>query len=155
MVLRGLVYALVIQAVGVLVGWLPEVIRRLNASDWSDHLGALALYGLVMCVLVPTGLGLQQTRRAKWPRMCSSVAASGRCGSMATRLHGSRSSGSTKKPKAPKGTAVPLEPMPDKPEKIIKEGGYQPTKDPPDRPPSSALKPAADKPAAEQPPKRD
>ena len=31
-------------------------------------------------------------------------------------------------------------------DKIIKEGGYQPTKDPPDRPPSSVIKPATDKP---------
>lgn len=29
-------------------------------------------------------------------------------------------------------------------EKIIKEGGYQPTEDPPDRPPSSVIKPASD-----------
>jgi hypothetical protein len=29
-------------------------------------------------------------------------------------------------------------------EKIIKEGGYQPTEDPPDRPPSSVIKPASE-----------
>ena len=28
-------------------------------------------------------------------------------------------------------------------EKIIKEGGYQPTKDPPPRPPASVIKPAS------------
>ena len=32
-------------------------------------------------------------------------------------------------------------------ERIIKEGGYQPTKDPPDRPPEDVIKPAQDDPS--------
>ncbi len=35
-------------------------------------------------------------------------------------------------------------------DKIIKEGGYQPTKDPPPRPPAVAVKPASPKPASGQ-----
>ena len=58
LVLRGLVYALVIQAVATLTGWLPGLVRDLDGGDWDEHASALALYALVVCVGVPTLIGL-------------------------------------------------------------------------------------------------
>jgi hypothetical protein len=40
-------------------------------------------------------------------------------------------------------------------DKIIKEGGYQPTKDPPARPPAVAIKPAASPAPAARPQNTD
>jgi Family of unknown function (DUF6338) len=58
LVLRGLVYALIIQAIAVLFGWLPQLVEDLKGPNWEEHLDALALYGLVACVATPTALGL-------------------------------------------------------------------------------------------------
>lgn len=58
LVLRGLVYALIIQSVASLTGWLPPLIEDLAGDGWKDHLDAAALYGLVVCILVPTTIGL-------------------------------------------------------------------------------------------------
>ena len=58
LVLRGLVYALIIQALAVLVGWLPDLVKDLNGGDWAKHLDATALYALTVCVLVPTLVGV-------------------------------------------------------------------------------------------------
>jgi hypothetical protein len=57
LVLRGLVYALIIQSIGALTGWLPELVEDLNA-DTTEHLDAAAVYGLAACVIAPTALGL-------------------------------------------------------------------------------------------------
>jgi Family of unknown function (DUF6338) len=57
LILRGLVYALIIQAVGIIVGWLPSVVEDLT-HRWQDHLDAAAAYALVMCVAAPTLIGL-------------------------------------------------------------------------------------------------
>jgi hypothetical protein len=43
--------------------------------------------------------------------------------------------------------------MADRHDKIIKEGGYQPTQDPPSRPPASVVRPAEATPAAPPAPK--
>jgi hypothetical protein len=58
LVLRGLVYALIIQALGALVGWLPHLIHHVSEKHLANHLSALATYGLVVCVAAPTALGL-------------------------------------------------------------------------------------------------
>ena len=58
LVLRGLVYALIIQSVAALAGWLPALIDVLSGDGWKDHLDAAAIYGLVVCVVVPTAIGL-------------------------------------------------------------------------------------------------
>lgn len=58
LILRGLVYALIIQAVGALTGWLPDLAHKVHSEHIADHLGALAAYGLLLCVLAPTLLGL-------------------------------------------------------------------------------------------------
>jgi hypothetical protein len=58
LILRGLVYALIIQAVAALIGWLPDLIHTLKGKDWADHLTPLATYGLVVCVVAPTAAGL-------------------------------------------------------------------------------------------------
>jgi hypothetical protein len=58
LILRGLVYALIIQAVGALTGWLPGLAHKVDSKHVADHLGALAAYGLLLCVLAPTLLGL-------------------------------------------------------------------------------------------------
>lgn len=58
LVLRGLVYALIIQAIATLFGWLPQLVEDLEGPNWEDHLDALALYALVVCVATPTALGL-------------------------------------------------------------------------------------------------
>lgn len=59
LVLRGLVYALILQGLVALTGWTGEILSDLNSgSGWEDHLGAMAVFGLVVAVLVPTGLGL-------------------------------------------------------------------------------------------------
>lgn len=58
LVLRGLVYALIIQALAALGGWLPHLIRELSKKHLEDHLTALAAYGVIVCVATPTVLGL-------------------------------------------------------------------------------------------------
>lgn len=63
LVLRGLVYALAIQSIAGLVGWLPNVID--DARRWDHHVDALSVYGLTVCVIAPTlvGLGLGRLLR--------------------------------------------------------------------------------------------
>lgn len=58
LVLRGLVYALIVQSLAVLVGWLPNLVDDLGGDDWQEHLDAAALYALIVCVLAPTAIGL-------------------------------------------------------------------------------------------------
>ena len=59
LVLRGLVYALILQGLVALTGWTGEIVSDLNSGNgWEDHLGALAVFALVVTVLIPTGLGL-------------------------------------------------------------------------------------------------
>jgi hypothetical protein len=58
LVLRGLVYALIIQSVAALSTWLPHLAHEIAKSRVTDHLSALAAYALVVCVAVPTILGL-------------------------------------------------------------------------------------------------
>ena len=58
LVLRGLVYAFLIQAAAALSTWLPHLAREVNGGNVRDHFGALAVYGIVVCVAVPTLVGL-------------------------------------------------------------------------------------------------
>jgi hypothetical protein len=58
LVLRGLVYALIIQALAVLSTWLPHLIKGLSNGPFWAHASALALYALVVCIVVPTVTGL-------------------------------------------------------------------------------------------------
>lgn len=58
LVLRGLVYALIIQAVAALTTWLPHLAHELTRQKITDHFSALALYALVVCVAAPTLIGL-------------------------------------------------------------------------------------------------
>jgi hypothetical protein len=56
--LRGLVYALIIQSVAAATGWLPDLVGDLSGDGWKDHLDEAAVYGLGVCVVVPTAIGL-------------------------------------------------------------------------------------------------
>lgn len=58
LVLRGLVYALIIQAVAAITTWLPSLAHRVAKGSIADHFLGLALYGLIVCVAVPTIIGL-------------------------------------------------------------------------------------------------
>lgn len=58
LVLRGLVYALILQSLAAATGWLPSLVDDLAGDGWKEHLDAAALYGLTVCVAVPTALGL-------------------------------------------------------------------------------------------------
>ena len=58
LVLRGLVYALIIQSVAAVTGWLPSLVDDLSGDGWKTHLDDAALYGLGVCVLLPTLIGL-------------------------------------------------------------------------------------------------
>jgi len=58
LVLRGLVYALLIQAAAARSTWLPHLAQEVNSGNVRDHFSALALYGIVVCVAVPTLVGL-------------------------------------------------------------------------------------------------
>lgn len=58
LVLRGLVYALIIQSFAAVTGWLPSLVDDLADQGWKDHLHAAALDGLAVCVAVPTAIGL-------------------------------------------------------------------------------------------------
>ncbi|HUR84887.1 MAG TPA: DUF6338 family protein [Solirubrobacteraceae bacterium] len=58
LILRGLVYALIIQSLAAVLGWLPSLVDDLDGAGWKDHLDAAALYALLVCVAVPTIIGL-------------------------------------------------------------------------------------------------
>lgn len=57
-ILRGLVYALIIQSAAALAGWLPDLVGDLEGANPRNHYDAAAFYGLVVCVLTPTLTGL-------------------------------------------------------------------------------------------------
>lgn len=58
LILRGLVYALIIQSFGALTGWLTELVDDLQGGNATKHYDAAAAYGLIMCVAAPTVVGL-------------------------------------------------------------------------------------------------
>lgn len=58
LVLRGLVYALIIQTLAALSTWLPHIAHEINKGGVTNHLVALAAYALGVCVAVPTAVGL-------------------------------------------------------------------------------------------------
>jgi hypothetical protein len=59
LVLRGLVYALVLQGAVALTGWTEGLVHDVEtAGGWQDHLGELAIFVLVVGVLAPTCIGL-------------------------------------------------------------------------------------------------
>lgn len=58
LVLRGLVYALIIQVIAALTTWLPYLAHKLARRNITDHFSALALYALIVCVVTPTVIGL-------------------------------------------------------------------------------------------------
>lgn len=61
LVLRGLVYALILQGVVAATGWTDQIIDDVNGKDeWQDHVSELAVFALVVGVVIPTvaGLGL-------------------------------------------------------------------------------------------------
>jgi len=59
LVLRGLVYALILQGVVAATGWTDQIIGHVNAKDeWQDHVGELAVFALVVGVAIPTCAGL-------------------------------------------------------------------------------------------------
>jgi hypothetical protein len=58
LVLRGLVYALIFQSLAALATWLPHLAHEIGGNRVADHLAALALYALVVCVAAPTVVGL-------------------------------------------------------------------------------------------------
>lgn len=58
LVLRGLVYALVLQSAVALTGWTGALVSDLGEDGWQQHLGALATFGVVIGVIIPICLGL-------------------------------------------------------------------------------------------------
>lgn len=59
LVLRGLVYALIVQGAIALTGWTGIVVEDLRAEDgWQQHLGELAAFVLLVGVAIPTCIGL-------------------------------------------------------------------------------------------------
>jgi len=59
LVLRGLVYALILQGLVTLTGWTGQVLDALDAKGgWQAHLVEISVFALVVGVLVPTALGL-------------------------------------------------------------------------------------------------
>ena len=58
MVLRGLLYALVLQAAVALTGWTGDLARDVESGGWQNHLEALALFGVVVAAVLPTIAGL-------------------------------------------------------------------------------------------------
>jgi Family of unknown function (DUF6338) len=65
LVLRGLVYALIIQAAVAATGWTQTIVDDVSGSSgnpgheaWTQHLPELVSFGLVVGILIPTILGL-------------------------------------------------------------------------------------------------
>lgn len=58
LVLRGLVYAVLIQGLAALSGWLPWLAHRVTERTFTSHFSALAIYALTVCVAAPTVVGL-------------------------------------------------------------------------------------------------
>jgi hypothetical protein len=59
LVLRGLVYALILQGVVALTGWTAQILDAVDAKDgWQPHLTEISVYALVVGILIPTVLGL-------------------------------------------------------------------------------------------------
>lgn len=58
LVFRGLVYALVLQSLVALTGWTGEVVNDVNRDGWEHHLRSLAVFGVVVGVAIPIGIGL-------------------------------------------------------------------------------------------------
>ncbi|HEX9968079.1 MAG TPA: DUF6338 family protein [Solirubrobacterales bacterium] len=58
LVLRGLLYAVVLQALVALTGWTEEVVDDVERSGWQSHIVELTLFALVVGVVVPTAVGL-------------------------------------------------------------------------------------------------
>jgi hypothetical protein len=59
LVLRGLVYALLLQGAVAATGWTAQLVNDLDGDDaWKNHLEAIAAFALVVGVLIPTVAGL-------------------------------------------------------------------------------------------------
>jgi Family of unknown function (DUF6338) len=59
LILRGLVYALIVQAAVALTGWTDDLVRDLEGpGGWQNHVAELIAFALVVGVLLPTCTGL-------------------------------------------------------------------------------------------------
>jgi len=90
LVLRGLVYALLIQAAAALSTWLPHLAHEVNSGNVRDHFTALAVYGIVVCVAVPTPWeGAMSGERGITRSVSTTAAGCGSCSEIrATRARG-------------------------------------------------------------------
>ncbi|MFN8164129.1 MAG: DUF6338 family protein [Solirubrobacterales bacterium] len=59
LVLRGFVYALIIQGAVSATGWTQTIVNDVSPKDaWKHHIGELVSFGLVVGILIPTLIGL-------------------------------------------------------------------------------------------------
>lgn len=56
LVLRALSYSLILHL--TVSPWTRCLVLKIEDGDWQDHLGALVVYGAVVLVLAPVGIGL-------------------------------------------------------------------------------------------------
>ena len=61
--LRGLVYALILQGVVALTGWTDAVVGDLSGDNgWQHHLVELAVFAIAVGIVIPTCIGLALNR---------------------------------------------------------------------------------------------
>ncbi|HET9197715.1 MAG TPA: DUF6338 family protein [Solirubrobacterales bacterium] len=82
LVLRGLVYALIIQAAVAATGWTETIIDDVTGSSgsqvakteaWTEHLPELVTFGLVVGILIPTILGLLLSEWLRRAEQCGQL----------------------------------------------------------------------------------
>ncbi len=82
LVLRGLVYALIIQAAVAATGWTETIIDDVTGSPgsqvakteaWTEHLPELVTFGLVVGILIPTILGLLLSEWLRRAEQCGQL----------------------------------------------------------------------------------
>lgn len=63
LVLRGLVYALILQGAVALTGWTDVIVGDLSGeSGWQHHLVELAVFAIAVGIVIPTWIGLALNR---------------------------------------------------------------------------------------------
>jgi len=82
LILRGLVYALIIQAAVAATGWTQTIVDDVTGSSgsqvakteaWTDHLPELVTFGLVVGILIPTILGLLLSEWLRRAEQCGQL----------------------------------------------------------------------------------
>jgi len=82
LILRGLVYALIIQAAVAATGWTQTIVDDVTGSTgsqvakteaWTEHLPELVTFGFVVGILIPTILGLLLSEWLRRAEQCGQL----------------------------------------------------------------------------------